>query len=221
MKYKLVILFAFLSLSIAAQLPKGFVYVKDIIPSIKVELRYYGNHNFIGKRIDGYHNERAILSKQAALALKAVQKELASNNLSVLIYDSYRPQTAVNHFVRWAKDLNDTIQKQEFYPLVLKQHLFEEGYIASKSGHTRGSTLDITLVDLRNGEPLDMGSPYDFFGKESWVNNTNLSKDQLANRMLLQKIMAKHGFRNYANEWWHFTLKGEPFPNTYFDFPVN
>lgn len=221
MIYRLFFLLVFCFGSASAQLPEAFVYVEDVIPSIKVELRYFGSNNFIGQPINGYKKERAILTKQAAIALKNVQTELEQSHLSILIYDSYRPQTAVNHFVRWAKDLNDTIQKQEFYPEVLKQNLFQEGYIASKSGHSRGSTLDITLVNFETGKPLDMGSPYDFFGPESWVENNNLTEEQLANRMLLQKVMQKHGFRSYAKEWWHFTLRGEPFPKTYFEFPVN
>ena len=221
MKVKIVILFLFVTAFCWAQLPKGFVYVKDVIPTIKVDLRYYSDNNFLGKKVDGYQANVAILSEKAALALKNVQDELTRYDLSIMIYDSYRPQTAVNHFVRWAKVLNDTINKRAFYPNVDKRNLFKEGYIASKSGHTRGSTLDITLVDINTSEPLDMGSPYDFFGKESWVENNKLTAQQRANRMLLQTIMLKHGFRNYPKEWWHFTLRNEPFPETYFDFPVN
>lgn len=204
-----------------SQLPKGFVYVKDIIPSIKVELRYFGCNNFVGAPIEGYQRNVAILSEPAANALKHVQDELMPYNLSVMIYDSYRPQQAVNHFIKWAKDFNDTICKQEFYPEVAKRNLFKEEYIASRSGHSRGSTLDVTLVDASSCEPLDMGSCFDFFGKASWVSNTNLTAQQRANRMLLQTIMRKHGFRNYSKEWWHFTLLGEPYPKTYFDFEVN
>lgn len=221
MKVKIVILFLFVTAFCWAQLPKGFVYVKDVIPTIKVDLRYYSDNNFLGKKVDGYQANVAILSKQAALALKNVQDELTHYDLSIMIYDSYRPQTAVNHFVGWAKVLNDTINKRAFYPNVDKRNLFKEGYIASKSGHTRGSTLDIALVDINTSEPLDMGSTYDFFGKESWVENDELTAQQRANRMLLQTIMLKHGFRNYPKEWWHFTLRNEPFPETYFDFPVN
>ena len=204
-----------------AQLPDGFVYVEDVIPSIKVELRYLSSNNFVGERIDGYNRDVAILSKEASNALKNVQDELSKYGLSVLIYDSYRPQQAVNHFIRWARDLNDTINKQRFYPDVAKKNLFKEEYIASRSGHSRGSTLDITLVDIHTCEPLDMGSPYDFFGEKSWVAHQDLTPKQRANRMLLQTIMSKHGFRNYAKEWWHFTLRGEPYPKTYFDFKVD
>jgi D-alanyl-D-alanine dipeptidase len=221
MNHKLLFLFFFWFGVGTAQLPKTFVYVEDVIPSIKVELRYFSNNNFLGIPVDSYKREVAILTVQAAEALKHVQDELKQYNLSIMIYDSYRPQTAVNHFVRWARVLNDTINKRAFYPNVKKQHLFKEGYISSQSGHSRGSTMDITLVDITTCEPLDMGSPYDFFGPESWIANNNLTTQQRANRMLLQTVMLKHGFRYYTKEWWHFTLRNEPFPNTYFDFPVN
>ena len=203
------------------RLPKGFDYVHDIIPDIQLELRYFGNDNFIGKPIDGYKKNVAIMSTKAITALKNVQDELKQYNLSIKIFDGYRPQTAVNHFVSWAKQLNDTVNKQKFYPKVRKEHLFEEGYISSKSGHTRGSTIDMTLIDIITGEELDMGSLWDFFGSESWVANLELTAQQRANRMLLQTIMRKHGFKYYTKEWWHFTLNNEPFPDTYFDFPVN
>jgi D-alanyl-D-alanine dipeptidase len=218
-KFTFLLLFCFGIVS--AQLPKGFVYVEDVIPTIKVELRYFSNNNFLGKPVDSYKREVAILTVQAAEALKHVQDELKQYNLSIMIYDSYRPQTAVNHFIRWARDLNDTINKQVFYPDVQKQNLFKEGYISSKSGHSRGSTLDVTLVDINTCEPLDMGSSWDFFGSESWVANNNLTATQRANRMLLRVIMEKHGFIIYNKEWWHFSLRHEPFPDTYFDFPVN
>lgn len=216
-----VLIFFFFSFNIAsAQLSSDFVYVQDQIPSIKVELRYFSSNNFVGKPIDGYKKEVAILSKEATAALKKVQDDLKQYNLSIKIFDSYRPQRAVNHFISWARDLNDTINKQLYYPKVKKSNLFKEEYIASRSGHSRGSTLDLTLVDIDSCEELDMGSPYDFFGKESWVENKEISVQQRANRMLLQSVMLKHGFRNYPKEWWHFTLKGEPFPDTYFDFVI-
>jgi len=221
MNIKFTVLLFFCFGFVFAQLPKEFVYVEDVIPSIKVELRYFSKNNFLGKPVDGYKKDKAILTVQAANALKNVQNELKQHNLSIMIYDSYRPQTAVNHFVRWAREVNDTINKEAFYPNVKKQHLFKGGYIASQSGHSRGSTLDITLVDINTCEPLDMGSPYDFFGPESWVENNNLTVQQRANRMLLQTVMLKHGFRNYPKEWWHFTLRDEPFPETYFDFPID
>ena len=210
----------FIYLMSFAQLPKEFVYVSDVIPTIKMDLRYNSTNNFIGTPIDGYLTNNLILSKKAAQALKKIQDELETKDLCLKIYDAYRPQRAVNHFMRWAKNLNDTINKQWFYPNVKKENLFKEEYIASQSGHSRGSTLDLTIIDGATHKELDMGSPYDFFGEASWVDYKGISKQQKANRLLLQTIMIKHGFRNYLKEWWHFTLNGEPFPDTYFDFLI-
>jgi D-alanyl-D-alanine dipeptidase len=201
-------------------LPDGFVHVNEIIPDLDVELRYCSKHNFVGDTIDGYKSNTLILTYQTAEALKQVQEELQDQNLCLKVYDGFRPQRAVDHFIRWAKNLNDTLNKQEFYPTVEKRYLFRDGYIASKSGHSRGSTLDLTIIDGITSEPLDMGSPYDFFGEQSWVEYENITESQKHNRKLLQKVMLKHGFRNYPQEWWHFTLNGEPFPETYFDFKV-
>ncbi|MBT8377542.1 MAG: M15 family metallopeptidase [Bacteroidia bacterium] len=202
------------------KLPEGFVEVKQIIPDLDVELRYFSTNNFIGDAIDGYNSNKLILTEAAATQLKLVQDDLQQQNLCLKVYDGYRPQRAVNHFVRWARDLTDTINKQQFYPDVPKQNLFKEEYIASRSGHSRGSTVDLTITDGETGEPLDMGSAYDFFGEESWVDFKGISKEQQANRQLLQKVMLRHGFRNYPKEWWHFTLRNEPFKSTYFDFVI-
>lgn len=202
------------------ELPEDFVYVKSIIPDLDVELRYCSINNFVGDTIDGYNSNTLILTKAAADKLKLVQDELQQQNLCLKVYDGYRPQRAVNHFIRWAKDLNDTINKSQFYPDVAKQNLFKEEYIASRSGHSRGSTVDLTIIDGNTGLPLDMGSPYDFFGQQSWVAYEAITDLQKKNRQLLQKVMLKHNFRNYPKEWWHFTLRWEPFPKTYFDFEV-
>jgi D-alanyl-D-alanine dipeptidase len=201
-------------------LPEGFVYANSIIPDLEVELRYYSTNNFVGDTIQGYFANKLIITKQTAEALKLVQDELEQQNLCLKVYDGYRPQQAVNHFMAWAKDLKDTRNKQEFYPDVKKRHLFRDGYIASKSGHSRGSTLDLTIIDADTHEALDMGSPYDFFGESSWVEYQDISDEQKNNRQLLQSVMIKYGFRNYPKEWWHFTLRHEPFPDTYFNFPV-
>lgn len=201
-------------------LPEGFVYAKTIIPDLDVELRYYGTNNFVGDTIEGYNSNTLILSKATVEKLKLVQEELQQQNLCLKVYDGYRPQRAVNHFMRWAKALNDTVNKQQFYPDVKKQNLFNAGYIASRSGHSRGSTVDLSITDGETGEPLDMGSPYDFFGEASWVDYIGITESQRKNRQLLQSVMLKHNFRNYAKEWWHFTLRWEPFPETYFDFEV-
>lgn len=211
-----------LTLSMQEQkvLPEGFVYVKEIIPDLNVQLRYFSSNNFVGDTITGYKSNHLILTREAAEALKKVQLELQDHNLCLLIYDGYRPQRAVNHFIDWAKNLGDTLQKKEFYPKVNKRYLFREGYIASRSGHSRGSTVDLTIIDGNTTIPLDMGYPFDFFGKESWVNHSALTKIQLENRQLLQRVMRKYNFRNYEKEWWHFTLRWEPFPETYFDFEI-
>jgi D-alanyl-D-alanine dipeptidase len=220
MKYPLIIFFSVLCLNTFAQLPEGFVAVNEVIPDLDVELRYFSSNNFVGKPIDGYKTNKLIITRPTANALKLVHEELQNQNLCLKVYDGYRPQRAVNHFVKWAREINDTINKKLFYPDVNKQNLFKAGYIASKSGHSRGSTLDLTIIDGNTGVALDMGSPYDYFGEESWVSYSDISEEQKANRQLLQNIMLKHGFRNYQKEWWHFTLRGEPFPNTYFDFPI-
>ncbi len=201
-------------------LPDGFVYVHEVIPDLDVELRYLTDHNFVGKPIDGYRANTLILTKDAAEALRKVQEVLRDQNLCLKVYDGYRPQRAVNHFVSWAKDLGDTLNKHAFYPEVQKQFLFSEGYIASKSGHSRGSTIDLTVTDGNTGEPLDMGGAYDFFGEQSWLSYAHLTEAQQNNRQILQSVMQAHNFRSYSKEWWHFTLRWEPFPNTYFDFPV-
>ncbi len=207
----------------AEGLPEGFVYVAEIIPNIQVELRYSTNNNFLGRRVDGYLAARCILTRPAAEALKKVQEELKPFGLGLKIYDAYRPQRAVDDFVRWGKDLTDTKMQAEYYPAVQKKDLFKEGYIAEKSSHSRGSTVDLTVgsLDKQPAESdLDMGTHFDFFGPEAWPESPLVSSVHRAHRMLLQLIMGKHGFVPYPKEWWHFTLKNEPFPNTYFDFPV-
>ena len=223
MKNKVLLLIIVLcSLAFVQQnhLPENFVYAKTVIPDLKVELRYFTTNNFVGDTIEGYNRNTLIITKPTAEALKRVQEELLEQNLCLLVYDGYRPQRAVNHFIRWARDLNDTINKHQFYPDVAKRHLFRDGYIASKSGHSRGSTVDLTIINANTLEPLDMGSPYDFFGKESWVDYAEISENQKQNRQLLQTVLLKHGFRNYPKEWWHFTLRHEPFLDTYFDFEI-
>jgi len=207
-------------LSQTQTLPKNFVYLTDVDASIASELRYISNNNFIGKPIDGYINNTVIVSKPTALSLKKVQERLVQFNLSLKVFDAYRPQQAVDHFVRWAKVLNDTLMKQQYYPEVPKNKLFKLGYIAAKSGHTRGSTVDLTIIDLTSKKELDMGSPYDYFGRASHPMQNNLTSIQRANRLLLRNLMLSNGFIPYENEWWHFTLKNEPFPKTYFNFPI-
>jgi D-alanyl-D-alanine dipeptidase len=220
MKYIIKVFVLFFCFNVFAQLPKGFVYVCSEVPSVKIELRYFSSNNFVGTCIEGYNTNVVILSKEATKALKNVQDELLKDSLSLKIFDAYRPQRAVNHFRRWARDVNDTLKKQEFYPNVKKINLFKNGYISTRSRHSSGSTLDITLVDLKTGKELDMGTQYDYFGKESETFYTGITIEQQKNRMLLKSVMSKHAFRNYSQEWWHYTLRGEPFLNQYFDFLV-
>lgn len=201
-------------------LPEGFVYLDEAVPAAKFDLRYFGTHNFVGERIDGYAAPFVIATEEAAEALRRVQEELEEQGYGLLIYDAYRPQKAVEHFKSWAKDAGDTRMKADFYPDLDKSVLFRSGYIASRSGHSRGSTVDLTLVDLATGEPLDMGSDYDFFGEISHHGTKLISEEQAANRRLLRTAMEKHGFAAYSKEWWHYTLKEEPFPDDYFDFDV-
>lgn len=201
-----------------ARLPAGFVDLDEVIPSLYVDLRYSGHHNFLGRPVAGYEGARPVLSTAAAQALARAQAGLKPFGLGFLVFDAYRPQRTVDDFVKWASDVSDTRTKAEFYPAVDKANLFKEDYIAKRSGHSRGSTVDLTLVDLKTGEPLDMGSPFDFFGVESWPDHPGLTPQQRANRLLLQTVMVRHGFKPYPKEWWHFTLENEPFPDDYFDF---
>ena len=198
----------------------GFVPLAEAVPDAILEIRYYSTYNFVGDRVDGYERPVAYLTKEAAAALKAASDECVARGYRLKIYDAYRPQRAVSHFMRWAKDVGDTRMKAPFYPNLDKSVLFEQGYIAEKSGHSRGSTVDLTLFDMKTGKEVDMGGTFDWFGEESHPDYTGVTEEQLANRMLLREIMLAHGFKPLAEEWWHFTLKDEPYPDTYFDFPV-
>ncbi len=202
------------------KIPPEFGYVTDSLDLVVLEIRYASNHNFTGKPINGYQQPEAILSKKALQQLKKANEFFLRKGYTFKIFDAYRPQRAVNHFTDWARKTEDTLTKKEFYPNVAKKDLFSLGYIATKSGHSRGSTIDLTLIDLKTGRELDMGSPYDFFGEISHHGTRKISKKQKKNRKLLKKGMRKFGFIAYPKEWWHYTLYNEPFPNTYFDFPV-
>ena len=199
---------------------RGFVSIGEVIPDVILEIRYYSSFNFIGERIDGYERPVALVTREAAARLKEAAGELAGKGYRLRIYDAYRPQKAVDHFVRWAEDPADTRMKQYFYPDLDKQDLIPGGYIAEHSGHSRGSTVDLTLFDMRTQKDLDMGGPFDFFGELSHPDYPGITQEQYANRMLLRSIMLRHGFRPLESEWWHFTLENEPYPNTFFTFPV-
>ena len=235
-----------------------FVTITDVVPDVILEIRYYGTYNFVGSRIDGYEEPTALLTKQAAAALKEVSDDVMSQGYRLKIYDAYRPQKGVDHFVRWAQDLTDTRMKPYFYPDLDKNVLFEQEYIYERSGHTRGSTVDLTLFDMATEKELDMGGTFDWFGPESHpdfcgdpetgeytgkptpnpspregdsfvpaallpsggAGRGALTAEQFAHRMILRRAMLAHGFKPLDTEWWHFTLKDEPFPDTYFTFPV-
>jgi D-alanyl-D-alanine dipeptidase len=202
------------------QRPDTLVDVASLAPGLLVEMRYATAHNFVGRRIDGYERPVCYLTRPAAAAVAAVVKDLAPRGLTLKVYDCYRPQRAVAHFVRWARDLRDQTMKAEFYPQVDKRTLFRDGYIAARSGHSRGSTVDLTLASRADGAALDMGTPFDFFSPRSWPSDRAVSPQAQSNRALLASAMARRGFRPYRKEWWHFTLRHEPYPRRYFDFPV-
>ena len=198
-----------------------FVLISDAVPDAILEIRYFSTYNFVGTRVDGYEQPVALLTREAAEALKAVSDEVMEQGYRLKIFDAYRPQMAVDHFMRWALDENDTAMKAYFYPELDKNVLFPQGYIAEKSGHSRGSTVDLTLFDMRTGKEVDMGGTFDYFGLLSHPDYRGITEEQYANRMILRDTMLAHGFKPLDEEWWHFTLKNEPYPDTYFTFPVN
>ena len=198
-----------------------FVLLSDHVPGIVQEIRYYSTYNFVGDRIDGYEEPVAILSKEAARALKGVANEANAMGYRLKIFDAYRPARAVRHFVFWGIEDLDLRMKPFFYPQLEKQVLFQRGYIAKESSHSRGSTVDLTLLDMGTGKEVDMGSPFDLFDPISHPDCREVTDEQYDNRMLLQNLMLRAGFEPIDCEWWHFTLRDEPFPETYFDFPVS
>jgi zinc D-Ala-D-Ala dipeptidase len=230
--------------AVAAGRPADIVDARSVIPDLALDMRYATSRNFIGRPIAGYRASRCLLTKRAAQALKAVQEELRQQDLGLKVYDCYRPQSAVNEFVRWGRDLGDQKMKAEFYPRVAKRDLFRDGYIASRSTHSRGSTVDLTIVPLPTPEQpaydlsaplrscegpkdarapdnsIDMGTGFDCFSPRSHTAYSGIGPEQKKNRRLLKSVMSRHGFRNLATEWWHYTLRDEPHPHTYFDFRV-
>lgn len=198
-----------------------FVLLSEAVPDAILEIRYYGTYNFVGDRIDGYEEPVAILTKEAAAALKEVSDELITKGYRLKIYDAYRPQMAVTNFKNWALDPDDVRMKEYFYPELEKDVLFPQGYIAEHSGHSRGSTVDLTLFDMTTEKEVDMGGTFDYFGELSHPDYKSITEEQYANRMILRDVMIKHGFNPLEEEWWHFTLENEPYPDTYFTFPVN
>jgi zinc D-Ala-D-Ala dipeptidase len=223
-------------------MPEGFSSVAELDSSIELDIRYFGVNNFLGRPVTGYEAPACILSTPAASALSEVQRNALASGLSLKIYDCYRPQRAVNDFVSWAADPTDDVMKASMYPDVPRDELFARGYIAERSGHSRASTLDLTLVPLGTRQPaldpfaswncrgeelarfpdnsIDMGTSYDCFDELSHTENPRISPEATGNRLLLRTLMEAAGFQNYSNEWWHYTLRDEPFTDQFFDFPV-
>ena len=195
--------------------------ISDDLEKFEISIRYFSNNNFIGRPIPGYYANKAFLTREAADALLLAQRDFIKQGYRLKIYDAYRPQTAVDYFSAWAADLEDSQNKSQYYPNINKSQLFADGYIAAKSGHSRGSAVDLTLLEIESGNELDMGSPWDFFDPISWVENNQITDQQRANRKLLARVMIIHGFKPLKEEWWHFSFIEEPFPETYFDFPID
>ena len=198
----------------------GFVVLADFVPDIIQEIRYHSSYNFIGERIDGYEEPVALLSLEAARALKDVSRELFVKGYRLKVFDAYRPARAVRQFVLWGLEDTDVRMKPYFYPDLEKQELFVKGYIAKQSSHSRGSTVDLTLLEMKTGKEADMGGPFDYFSELSHPDYKGITDEQFENRMLLRNAMLRNGFLPYDCEWWHFTLDNEPHPDTYFEFPV-
>ena len=206
--------------ALAQSRPAGFIDAATVVPNLVVDMRYFGADNFVGRRIDGYERPVCLLTRQAVAALAKVARELAPRGLALKAFDCYRPARAVAHFLRWARDPADTARKAEHYPELDKRDLFRAGYLASRSGHSRGSTVDLTLARRLDGAELDLGTPFDFFGPRAAPSDRNVGAAAQANRKILADAMRRGGFRPHPREWWHFTLRGEPYPDRYFDFPV-
>ena len=198
----------------------GFVLVSQVVPDCILEIRYYSTYNFVGERINGYQEPVALLTREAAEALRQASDTLLAQGYRLKIYDAYRPQSAVDHFKEWAQDPEEDRMKPYFYPDLEKSVLFDQGYISARSGHSRGSTVDLTLYDVETGKEADMGGTFDYFGPRSHVDYADLTREQEENRVLLRQTMEACGFRGISSEWWHFTLEDEPYPDTYFTFPV-
>ena len=218
--FQILLLLSMNLLPAQSTLPNTFVYVDELIPDVVLEMRYTQDNNFLGVPVKGYNKPVAILSIPAAMALAKVHKELKESGYCLKIFDAYRPQRAVDHFISWARTPSDTLKKAQFYPDVDKKDLFSLGYISTRSGHSRGSTVDLTIVEYSTGEEVDMGGSYDHFGEISHHGFSHITPEQKNNRTLLKRVMMKYGFQPYSQEWWHYTYQPEPFPNTYFDFEV-
>ena len=199
---------------------KGFVFLDEVIPDVRIDAKYYSDDNFTGANVDGYKANKVVGTVEMALALVKASILAQRQGLGLLLWDGYRPIRAVQRFMEWAIQPDDGKTKQAYYPNVSKMQMISLGYISKKSGHSRGSTIDLSLYYLSTGELLDMGGNFDFMDISSHHNAKGISHTAATNRSLLQSIMEKSGFIPYENEWWHYTLKDEPYPTTYFDFVI-
>ncbi len=202
-------------------LPEGFVFLEDVLggnAGVQYDIRYTTENNFSGKIVPGYETMKPCATVEAANALQKVAEALAKKGLGIKIFDAYRPERAVKYFIEWSGQPEDGLTKEAFYPSVQKTQLFQKGYLSKRSGHSRGSTIDLTLYSLGSGEDLDMGTPYDFLDPKSHFGAKGLTEEQTANRNLIKKAMEEGGFKSISTEWWHYVLINEPFPDTYFDF---
>jgi len=202
---------------------EDFVDAVEAVPGVLVSARYAGSDNFIGAPVAGYKADKVVVAKAVAVALTAVQAEVSLRGLALKLFDGYRPQRAVDHFMRWIADTGDTKNKTTYYPNVAKADLVKLGYLAEKSGHSRGGSVDLTLVRQDEGGnwiELDMGSPWDLFDARSHVGSTLVDAGAQENRKMLTNVMLRNGFKPYSEEWWHFTLNPEPYPEVYFNFPI-
>ena len=225
-------------------LPNGFVYIEDIDSSIKVNLKYFTTDNFIGRRIPHYNANKGIMTKETAIALSKAQKKFLSEGYSIVIYDAYRPDSSVKYFVEWMNDKNDTIRKKYHYPFIREKNDMKDIYISSRSGHSRGSTVDMSIIKrdkellthsvyserifdgkvypFNDDNTIDCGTSYDLMDPASWADNNNIefTESQINNRKFIRNIMESCGFKVLPEEWWHFSLENETFPDTYFDFDI-
>lgn len=200
---------------------KGFVYLDEIVPGIRWDAKYATWDNFTGKPVDGYDVNRIVATEELAIALKEVQKEANQMGYGLLVWDAYRPQRAVDNFIRWAAEPEDGRRKEIHYPNINREDLLSLGYVAAKSSHSRGSAIDLTLYSLETNEMLPMGTCFDFMDEKSHHTYQDVTKEEFENRQLLCGLMTRNGFILYENEWWHYNLKDEPYPETYFDFPLS
>ena len=212
--------FIVLTITSALAVPRVLIDSGASIQGVTTDIRYAGTANFLGRSVKGYGNPHCLLTPEATEALSHAQDLAKEEGMALLIYDCYRPQRAVDDFVGWVNSHEKEPRKAIYYPHIPREELIQQGYIAERSGHSRGSTVDLTLVSTETGEALDMGTPWDFFDKRSHTQSNVVSVDARANRHALQRIMEGAGFRGYFAEWWHFTLINEPFPDKYFDIPI-